>query len=78
MVRYFLIRDRSCTSVYTERRRKLKYSREQEEIIAAMADEWAESFRLAMLESQAEQLVRESDMPRLTNDQHQIGLSFFK
>jgi hypothetical protein len=56
----------------------LKYSREQEEIIAAMADEWAESFRLAMLESQAEQLVRESDMPRLTNDQHQIGLSFFK
>ena len=78
MVRYFLIRNRSCTSVYIERRRKLKYSREQEETIAAMADEWAENFKVEMFESQAERLVRENNMPRLTNDQHQIGLSFFK
>lgn len=56
----------------------MKYSREQEEIIAAMADEWAESFRLAMLESQTEQLMRESDMPRLTNEQRQMGSMFFK
>jgi hypothetical protein len=56
----------------------MKYSREQEEIIAAMADEWAEKFKVAMFESQAERLVRENNMPRLTNDQHQIGLSFFK
>ena len=78
MVRYFLIRNRSCTSVYIERRRKLKYLREQEEMIAAMADEWAENFKVEMFESQAEQLVRENNMPRLTNEQHQIGLSFFK
>jgi hypothetical protein len=78
LVRNFLIRNRSCTSVYTERRRKLKYSREQEEIIAAMADEWSENFKVEMFESQAERLVRENNMPRLTNDQHQIGLSFFK
>jgi hypothetical protein len=78
LVRYFLIRDRSCTSVYIERRRKLKYSREQEETIAAMADEWAENFKVEMFESQTEQLMRESSMPRLTNDQRQIGSMFFK
>ena len=78
MVRYFLIRNRSCTSVYIERRRKLKYSREQEETIAAMADEWAENFKVEMFESQTEQLMRESSMPRLTNDQRQRGSMFFK
>lgn len=78
MVRYFLIRNRSCTSVYIERRRKLKYSREQEETIAAMADEWAENFKVEMFESQTEQLMRESSMPRLTNDQRQIGSMLFK
>jgi hypothetical protein len=78
LVRYFLIRNRSCTSVYRERRRKLKYSREREEMIAAMADEWSENFKVEVFESQAERLVRENNMPRLTNDQHQIGLSFFK
>ncbi len=56
----------------------MKYSREREEMIAAMADEWAENFKVAVFESQAERLVRENNMPRLTNDQHQIGLSFFK
>ena len=78
MVRYFLIRNRSCTSVYIERRRKLKYSREQEETLAAMADEWAENFKVEMFESQTEQLMRESSMPRLTNDQRQIGSMLFK
>ena len=78
MVRYFLIRNRSCTSVYIERRRKLRYSREQEEMIAAMADEWAENFKVDMSESQSEQLMRENNTPRITNEKHQIGLTFFK
>jgi len=56
----------------------LRYSREQEEMIAAMADEWAENFKVAMSESQSEQLMRENNTPRLTNEKHQIGLSFFK
>jgi hypothetical protein len=56
----------------------LKYSREREEMIAAMADEWSENFKVEVFESQAERLVRENNMPRLTNVQHQIGLSFFK
>lgn len=56
----------------------MKYSREQEEIIAAMADEWAENFKVAMSESQSEQLMRENNTPRLTIEKHQIGLSYFK
>ena len=78
MVRYFLMRNRSCTSVLRERRRKLRYSREREEMIAEMADEWAENFKVDMSESQSEQLMRENNTPRLTFEKHQIGLSYFK
>ena len=56
----------------------MRYSREREEMIAAMADEWAENFKVAMSESQSEQLMRENNTPRLTNDQRQIGSMFFK
>ena len=56
----------------------MRYSREQEEMIAAMADEWAENFKVYMSESQSEQLMHENNMPRLANKKHQIGLSFFK
>ena len=38
----------------------MRYSREREEMIAAMADEWAENFKVAMSESQSEQLMRET------------------
>jgi len=63
--------------IHKERRREMKYSIEQEEMIQAMADEWSENFKVAKFESQTEQLMRENNMPRLTNEQHQIGLSFF-
>ena len=56
----------------------MKYSIEKVEMLEAMAEAWVENNKVELFESQTEQLMRESSMPRLTNDQHQIGLSFFK
>ena len=56
---------------------KMKYSIEQVEMFEAMAESWIENHKVELFESQTEQLVRENNMPRLTNDQRQIGLSFF-
>ena len=56
----------------------MKYSKEQIEMLDAMAEAWAENHKVELSESQTEQLMRESDMPRLTNDQRQIGSMFFK
>jgi len=59
--------------IYIERR-KMKYSIEQVEMLEAMADEWSENYKVAASESQTEQLVRENNMPRLSNYQREIGL----
>ncbi len=56
----------------------MKYSREEIEMIDAMAEAWAENHKVELSESQTEQLMRESDMPRLTNDQRQKWSSLFK
>ena len=55
-----------------------KLTIEEIEMIDAMAEAWTESHKVELSESQTEQLMRESDMPRLTNDQRQIGSMFFK
>ncbi len=52
----------------------MKYSIEQVEMLEAMADEWSENYKVAVSESQTEQLVRENNMPRLSNYQREIGL----
>lgn len=51
----------------------MKRTIEQEEMIQAMADSWLENYKIEIYESQAEQLMRENNMPRLTNDQREIG-----
>ena len=51
---------------------------EEIEIIDAMADAWTENHKVELSESQTEQLMRESDMPRLTNDQRKKWSSLFK
>jgi hypothetical protein len=56
----------------------MKYSIEQIEMLEAMAEAWTENHKVELSESQTEQLMRESDMPRLTNDQRQMGSSLFK
>jgi len=55
-----------------------KLTIEEIEMIDAMAEAWTENHKVELSESQTEQLMRESDMPRLTNDQRQIGSMFFK
>ncbi len=55
----------------------MKYSIDKVEMIEAMAEAWVENNKVELFESQTEQLMRENNMPRLTNEQHQIGLSFF-
>ena len=56
----------------------MKYSIEEVEMLEAMAEAWIENHKVEMCESQTEQVMRENNMPRLANDQRQIGLSFFK
>ena len=56
----------------------MKYSIEKEEMLEAMAEAWSENNKVELFESQTEQLMRESDMPRLTNEQRQMGSMFFK
>ncbi len=56
----------------------MKYSIEKAEMLEAMAEAWTENNKVELFESQTEQLMRESSMPRLTNDQRQIGSMFFK
>ena len=51
----------------------MKRTIEQEEMIQAMADSWLENYKIETYESQAEQLMRENNMPRLTNDQRELG-----
>lgn len=51
----------------------MKRTIEQEEMIQAMADSWLENYKIEIYESQAEQLMRENNMPRLTNDQRELG-----
>jgi hypothetical protein len=51
----------------------MKRNIEQEEMIQAMADSWLENYKIEIYESQAEQLMRENNMPRLTNDQRELG-----
>lgn len=51
----------------------MKRTIEQEEMIQAMADSWLENYKIEKYESQAEQLMRENNMPRLTNDQRELG-----
>ena len=55
-----------------------KLTIEEIEMIDAMAEAWTESHKVELFESQTEQLMRESDMPRLTNDQRQKWSSLFK
>ncbi len=55
----------------------MKYSIEKEELIQAMADDWLENSKVAKFESQSEQLIIENNLPRLTNNQREIGLSLF-
>ena len=55
-----------------------KLTIEEIEMIDAMAEAWTESHKVELSESQTEQLMRESDMPRLTNDQRKKGSSLFK
>ena len=55
----------------------MKYSIEQVEMLEAMAESWMENHKVELFESQTEQLVRENNMPILTNDQRQNVLSFF-
>ena len=47
-------------------------------MLEAMAEAWSENNKVELFESQTEQLMRESSMPRLTNDQRQRGSMFFK
>ena len=56
----------------------MNYPMEKVEMLEAMAEAWAEINKVELFESQTEQLMRESSMPRLTNDQRQIGSMFFK
>ena len=56
----------------------MNYSIEREEMLEAMAEAWSENNKVELFESQTEQLMRESDMPRLTNEQRQMGSMFFK
>lgn len=56
----------------------MKYSIEEVEMFQAMAEAWMENNKVELFESQTEQLMRESDMPRLTNEQRQMGSMFFK
>jgi hypothetical protein len=65
-------------STYKKGGKKMKYSIEQIEMLEAMAEAWTENHKVELSESQTEQLMRESDMPRLTNDQRQMGSSLFK
>lgn len=51
----------------------MKRTIEQEEMIQAMADSWLENYKIEIYESQAEQLMRENNMPRLTNNQRELG-----
>jgi hypothetical protein len=51
----------------------MKRTIEQEEMIQAMADSWLENYKIEIYESQVEQLMRENNMPRLTNDQRELG-----
>jgi len=55
-----------------------KLTIEEIERIDAVAEAWTENHKVELSESQTEQLMRESDMPRLTNDQRQMGSSLFK
>jgi hypothetical protein len=56
----------------------MKRSIEEVEMLEAMAEAWIENHKVELFESQSEQLMRENNTPRLTNEKHQIGLSFFK
>ena len=55
-----------------------KLTIEEIEMIDAMAEASTENHKVELSESQTEQLMRESDMPRLTNDQRQKWSSLFK